>query len=78
MAETEQPEKRPACDWDKDRGKVTSKPCGSEENLFKVTRRNVYGQKIEHDVCGPHLNDAIKKFNWESAEKRPAPSRTTG
>ena len=78
MADTETPEKRDSCDWEKDRGKPQAVPCGSEENLFKVKRKTVYGATKEQNICSKHLNDSWKKWTIEEAIKRPIPSRTTG
>jgi hypothetical protein len=74
MAETEQVENRPKCDYPvtttKDNVETTG-PCKSEENIFTVKGRSpVAGRPLETDVCGKHLTEAWGKWKVESAEKR--------
>jgi hypothetical protein len=81
MAETESVNTRPKCDWPvttKDAsGTSTTEKCKSEQNVFNVSGKGLYtGRERKSDICGEHVGDAMKKWNWESAEKYP--SKRTG
>lgn len=73
MAESESTNNRPKCDWqitqkDAD-GKTSTRKCDSEERVFVVKGKGLYtGRSRETKVCRRHLEDAMKKWNYDTAD----------
>lgn len=67
--EQEKPDPRPKCDWVTNKGKPSEKECGSERELYKVTRKGGWGATRNNDICQDHILDAHKKWSIDSAEK---------
>ena len=70
----ESPEKRPSCGYKVKSTKPnaipgTMEPCGSEDQIFNVKGQGKYGGgHRETPVCRKHLDDAIRDWNYDSAD----------
>ncbi len=74
MSDTEKPDERPKCIWpipapkNADGSGSGKAPCGSEDRLFNIKGNGGYtGRERNSPVCGKHLTDALKKWNYDSA-----------